>query len=351
MNYQFTLKMFALKSLLITLVLPCSIDLPAQNVIDVTQSTIKVSALSEEVFYYGFAEGDQLTFNFEEVNGKELKELEITELPYSSKFMDYKTKKIENKTLFIARTGIYKFRFANSALGGRICRIKIQRTPANEQTKNFNTTVYWRTLYDTAYVPRQERFLERSDTVATTVVDQITKVSSTSALNGTPNKSIVDFTLPQGTTSWSYYIGVGTEGSKAYETAKDKFLASAAATASKIPGYGVMGALALTGLNAFNKAQGGDNVYYYFIQDWDSVQLFNGNQTFMQYKQGNVLSDASQMKFPLGGKVYVGLLNDNIMDPIEVVVKVVAIQINQKFGMRTVIDTKITSYQEAYLNN
>jgi len=39
------------------------------------------------------SEGDQLVFNFQEVNGKELKEIEIIEFPSTSKFMDYKKQK------------------------------------------------------------------------------------------------------------------------------------------------------------------------------------------------------------------------------------------------------------------
>jgi hypothetical protein len=46
--------------------------------------------------YYGFAEGDQMIFSFEEL--KELKESEIIEMPTSSKFMDYKSIKFTNKT-------------------------------------------------------------------------------------------------------------------------------------------------------------------------------------------------------------------------------------------------------------
>ena len=97
-----------------------------QTPVDVAESTLKVGILGEEIFYFGFAEGDKLIFNFEEVNGKELKEIEIIELPSTSKFSDYKSKKIENKILNIKRTGIYKFRFSNSAISGRICKIKIQ---------------------------------------------------------------------------------------------------------------------------------------------------------------------------------------------------------------------------------
>ena len=97
-----------------------------QTPIDVADNTLKIGAFDEEVFYYGFAEGDQLIFSFHEVNGKELKEVEIIEFPSSSKFMHYKTKKIENKTINITSTGIYKFRLSNSAMSGRICHIKIQ---------------------------------------------------------------------------------------------------------------------------------------------------------------------------------------------------------------------------------
>ena len=73
----------------------------SQIPIDIAENTVKVSSISDEVFYYGFAEGDQLVFNFEEVNGKELKEIEIMFMPSQSIFMDYKTKKIVNKTIQI----------------------------------------------------------------------------------------------------------------------------------------------------------------------------------------------------------------------------------------------------------
>ena len=100
----------------------------SQTPIDIAENTIKVSSMGEEIFYYGFAEGDQLIFNFEEVDGKEMKELEISFMPSNSIFMDYKTKKITNKVIQIRETGVYKFRFANSNLfSGRVCKFKLQR--------------------------------------------------------------------------------------------------------------------------------------------------------------------------------------------------------------------------------
>lgn len=320
-----------------------------QQVVNIAESTLKVSGLSEEVFYYGFAEGDKLMFSFQEVNGKELKEIEITEMPSSSKFMDYKTKKIEDKVIEIPRTSIYKFRFYNSALSGRICKFLIRRMPASPATQNFNANVYWRTVNDTTRTPIQENYLEKSDTVAITVVDQIAKVSSSNALNGNPNKSLVDFQLPENTIAWSYYIGVGAEGKVAYEKAKDSFINTAATNLSKFPGYGTLAALALHGVNTISKVQGRDNVKYWFISDWDNVQLFFSNNSFLQYKQGDVINDAAQMKSPLDGKVYLGLLNDNVMEPIEVIVKVTAVQVIQKWGVRMRDQISVTLRQEAYL--
>jgi hypothetical protein len=321
----------------------------AQSTIDIAENTIKVGGLSEEAFFFGLAQGDKLVFNLEEVNGKELKEIEIVEWPATSRFMDYKTKKVSNKTIDIPRTAIYKFRLANGAIGGRICRIKIQRIPASPESQNFNTTVYWKNKADTTYTPTEEQYLERSDTIISTPLDQIAKVSSQSALNGNANHTIVDFSLPENTKAWSYYIGVGREGQAEYEKSKNDFMNTAAAKASKIPGYGTLAALAIYGINTFAKVQGSNNVKYWFIADWDNVLLFKAGQSFMQYKQGDVVNEAAQMKAPLEGKVYIALLNDNVMEPIEVVVRVSAVQIIQKWATRTINRMSIITYQEPYL--
>ena len=107
-------------------------QLNAQNPIDVDERTFKIGPFGDEVFYYGFAEGDQVIFNFQVVKGKALKEVEVAEFPASSKFMDYQSKKIENKRLTISKTGIYTFRFSNSAMNGRVCKLKIQRNILTE---------------------------------------------------------------------------------------------------------------------------------------------------------------------------------------------------------------------------
>ncbi|NBP68151.1 MAG: hypothetical protein EBU52_05355, partial [Cytophagia bacterium] len=112
-----------------------------------------------------------------------------------------------------------------------------------------------------------------------------------------------------------------------------------------------MAALALFGINTFSKVHGRDNVKYWFIPDIENVQLFNSGNTFMQYKQGDVINDAAQMKYPLSGKVYLALLNDNLIEPIEVTISLTAIQLQQSWGFRTVNKAKVSTRSEPYLRD
>ena len=333
---------------LFTVCLLISCKLFGQTPIDVAENTLKIGSFGEEIFYYGFSEGDQILFNFQEVNGKKLKELEIIELPSTSKFMDYKTKKVENKIINLNTTGNYKFRFANTALSSRICKFKIQRIPSSEATKNFNTSVYWRTIYDTTYTTVQEKHLVKSDTIISNLTDQVAKVHSSINANG--NQNLIDIPFPPTTVAWSYYIGVDQEGRKAFDEANQKFLSTTSDIASKIPGYGAMAALALGTISYFTKVTTGENVQFWFM-DSTNATAFNQGQSHYFYKQGNVISDYGKMITPLTGRIYLGLVNDNKVQGIDVMVKITTVSINQEWGMRPTQKIHLAPRQEAYLKN
>ncbi|MCW3104459.1 MAG: hypothetical protein JWO09_2899 [Bacteroidetes bacterium] len=319
-----------------------------QNTIDVAESTLKVSGLSEEIFYYGFSEGDQLIFSFEELNRKELKEIEIIELPASSKFMDYKTARIDNKTITITNTGIYKFRFSNSALTGRICKFKIQRIPA-DQSKKFNTNVYWKTVYDTTYTTVQEKYLIKSDTIINNITDQVAKVHSQGNMDG--NKSYFNFSLPPNTISWSYYIGVDQGGMQAYQNATALLAKNAGPIASKLPGYGPLASLALGGASYIAQLQSGEDIDFWIVQG-DNANLWQSDQQFYYIKKGKVLNDYSRMLSPLkGNNLFVCLSNDNAITGVQVTVKITAISVNEEWGLRPIQKMHISSKQVAYLKN
>lgn len=320
-----------------------------QSTIDVAETTLKINGLGgEEIFYYGFAEGDQLIFNFQEINGKELKELEIIELPSSSKFMDYKTKKIENKIINITRTGIYKFRFTNSAVSGRICKLKIQRIPASNETKNFNTSVYWKTVYDTTYTTELEKYFISADTTILSLTDQVAKVHSQTNANG--GKTTFNFNLPTNTVSWSYYIGVEQAGQQAYASAAKQLASKASPLVSQIPGYGPLAALALGSASYLTALQSGEDIDFYIVEG-NNVNLFLAGQQFYYVKKGKVINDYARMLTPLSGTYHVCLSNDNAITGVSVAVKITAIVVEELWGKRPLQRMHISSQQIAYLKN
>lgn len=314
--------------------------------IDVVENTLKIKGSGEEVFYYGFAAGDQLIFNFEEVNGKELKEVEIIEMPGSSKFMAYKSKKVENKILHIQRTGIYKFRLANSAmLSGRICKIKIQRIPRNNETVDFNTSVYFRKVFDTTYVNRNEKFLISSDTSVAIVQESDAKVHS--ELSGKGNVTTIPFNLPDGTIAWSYYIGVDQEGRQAYEAAQkgiDKNRGTLTAIATKLS---PVGALAL-GLPSFlNHINGKEAVRYQVINVYQPNPFLSQTATRV-LKQNNASTDFARME-PVAGSFVLSLANGNSITAISAMVRIEAVVVMQEWGNRLIPQMKVKEREEMYL--
>lgn len=320
----------------------------AQTPIDITEQTIKIKAVSEEELYFGFQEGDQIIFNLTELNGKEIKEVEIIEFPSSSKFSDFKTSKIENKAIKVNFKAVYKFRFYNSSLGGRICKIKIQRIPASENLKNFNTSVKWVTEQDTTWnsytkdvIIRYESKVEqkikkelvKTDTIFNQFFEKVLRVHSETAIGKTqytyakvelplnsyfPNRINPYKTLE--VISWSYWLGVGQKSKEEYENA-NKRLITGISTIGNLSGYGALASLAITGISMFKNVNIGDNVIYKFY----GIQ--NGNEIIID--NGNVISASGRNNNITQGSFAVQLYNDNFKDGINVNLKMIAVQIQK----------------------
>lgn len=333
---------------LTAIVVICALCSFSQTPIEVASNTIKVSPSGEQTFYYGFSEGDQLIFDLEEVNGKELKEFEIVALSSTPLFLDYKTKKIENKILQIPETGIYKFRFTNSNLiAGRICKYKIQRVPATEATKKFNTTVYKRTAYDTTYIEVPERYLVKADTVVSEILNQTAKVHSQSNLNGA--RTTTNFQLPGNTVSWSYYIGVDQGGQQAFENATKQLASVGSPIAAKFGTSGPLVAVALNMASYLPKLQAGEDIDYYLVGG-QNVNLFAAGQAFRYFKAGKVMNDYARME-PIPSVLSFCFNNDNALQGVSVTLKVVAVQVNGTWETRQIKKMNIATREEMYLKN
>lgn len=313
--------------------------------VDVADLTIKVGALGSEEMFYGFAEGDQIVFSFEELKGKELKEVEVIEYPNHSKFMDYKSTKFENKKINVTQKAVFQFKFSNSALSARICKVKIQRIPKNESLVNFNTNWKWKTLYDTTYVPYTEDSLVGYDKIQvpytkkelikvdTNLTNKELKPRIHTKINmaGASDKDYVDFPLPLNSetefvtkevVSWAYYFGTdNTEPTIAKATG-----AAAKGVALLNPVAGLaLGAVSLLSSNA------GKNLKYYLINGIQNAQLFKSGNQF-NYIEGSDASIASNrfVDRNLQGTYFL-CFDNNHTSPVDVLVRFSAVVITKTY--------------------
>lgn len=313
--------------------------------IDVADLTLKVGASNTEELYYGFSEGDQIIFNFEEVNKKDLKEIEIIELPSNSKFMDYKTSKIIDKKINVYKKAIYYFKFSNSAITGRICKIKIQRIPKSESLINFNTEWKWFTQFDTTYINYTQDSLIGYDTLLykETVKELITSeikeeniltetkapISSIGWMEQNVNTMVIPITLPQNielgnetrtVTSWAYWVNVGDESIEKYNSAKTIMKGGASLVLTPL------GAYAFGAISDLVLPTGSDAVFA-ALTDLNNKFLFQNKLNFSPFYYSK--SVASTKKFTdsdmCQGTYYLCLRNDNSTFKIYVTVNVVAI--------------------------
>lgn len=326
-----------------------SINLYGQlNPIDVAELTLKIGGLGSDELYYGFAEGDKIVFSFNEEYGRELKEIEIIELPTSSKYMDFKSTRVENKIIDVYKDGVYLFKFTNSTLGGRICNVKIQRIPKSEELISFNTDWKWKTIYDTTYIPysedsligydtiyiqKEKKALIAIDTIITELCNKTERVHSATAIGKTQD-SYLDVYLPQNiytpnrfntyqsteVVAWSYWLGVGQRAKEDYEAA-NKNLSAGITTIGALTGYGALASLAVTGISMFGTPTVGDNVQYRFI----TVQ--NGVEKILDF--GNGIAASGRNTNLLQGGFRLHMHNDNFREGIDVTVKVIAVQVRK----------------------
>lgn len=312
----------------------------------VSEQTIKVSG--EKELYYGFAAGDEIIFNLDVVKGKNVKEVEIVEYPYSSKFFDFKTKKISDQRITVNKTGIYKFRIKGGGLGTKICRAQILRVPSSAETKNFDTSIKWKVRLDSSYVTKYVKELVSVDTVVVSVADRVERVHSQTNLSNS-NITRFNLNLPQNKTSefqtselisWAYWIGVGNEGQQAFETEKKKFLMDNTAKVGAM--IDPVAGLALGAYAMLTNPPQGDNVKYWITTYMNGVEYSLG--------QGNSVVSSGRVTEMKQGGFTVTLQNDNIADGINTTIKISAIMLNKKYANRSYEQLQVKQFKYPVLS-
>ncbi len=329
----------------------------AQKPIDVADITVKIGSKDEQILYYGFAEGDQINFSFKEVDGKEIKEVMVSEYPDILKFKDVETKSsAATKTIFVPKKNVYAFRFYNNALlASRTVKVLIQRVPSAEAARSFDTGIAWKTACDTTYehigdwalkeIAQTKKVLIRADTQIVSLFDKVEQLDGNYTLGAKPEAAL-RFKLPVNTyspdqknaykstetVSWAYWIGVGVEAQKGYADQNKKLFGIASGAAKLAGPYGVMAGLAIDGISMLGISSVGDNVIY-------SVEAV-ANGKAAKIDSGNGTTASSKNTTNLQGDITIKLKNDNIREGINVSVKAVAIVLNKTYEDQTVVEKK-----------
>lgn len=315
--------------------------------VDVAELTLKIGGAGSENLYYGFAKGDIIVFNFKEIKGKGLKEVEITELPKNSKFMDFKASEISDKRIVVNKEGIYQFSFKNSALSGRIVKVKIQRVPASEDLISFNTGWEWKTMfdttyvgykkdslvgYDTTYVPYKKKELVRVDTTYESK-KVVPRVHTRLNING--DLSTVKFTLPTNQVTllkskkviaWAYYFGCDEK-----EPIVSRFASTAAKIAFKA---NPLAGLAL-GLVSFVTSTAGKNIQYYLVYGYENANAFMGRQLFYSIDNGDASMASNRYAEGAMQGTYYLCFDNNQVTPVDVLVKFTAVVVTKTYEFKT----------------
>jgi hypothetical protein len=335
----------------------CSLNAQYVEPIDVADIKIKIGIGKVENLYYSFNEGDQIVFSFETQNGTTVKTIEIFEYPNNSKYKDFQTSKVEDKMIFATNKGVYHFKIHNANLfKAAICKVKIQRIPANIESIKFNTSVQWVQKIDTTYkvstknvtvgynnyeVQKTRQVLESTDTSLVSVLERKERVHSQTALSGS-NTSRISFNLPANTVTpafnpnkttevlnWVYTIEVANNNNSNWNNvANQKAAAKLAARAGTALKYitapqAAVFLLAVEGVSMFSNPPDGDNINF-------SIKTNINNQTYT-LAYGNSVTASGRIDNVRQGGLYIDLANDNIMNGIDVNVNIFALIVTKQY--------------------
>jgi hypothetical protein len=312
--------------------------------ITVAEVQLKLDGNKSEELMYGFAAGDRVILTMK-ASGASLGEVSVLQYP---DVLKYKGQNIdeEKRELTVTAKGVYVFRFNNTARGKRTLNITLQRVPKDGATKNFNTAVKWASVpdttwtvvgrdivmgYDSLRVQKTRKVVASEQKYEEIVIDKSQRVNARTSFSDT--RTFVDFDLPvnvvtkdetKKVVAWAYWVGVGEESNEFWKQNRKMIVGAVqGATAYFTTPLGGIAAGALTNLMM---PVNGEDVEYgitnaqgkgLFVQQ-KPYQPFDSGKGVAAYKR---FTDAKMLQ----GKFYVVMANDNLVQPIDVNVKVSAI--------------------------
>ncbi|WP_294821113.1 hypothetical protein [uncultured Flavobacterium sp.] len=333
--------------------------------IPVAELQVKIAPGAVEEMMYGFAEGDRIIFTVE-AQGSPMSEITVTEFPSALKYKGQNVKE-EKKEFTVQGNSVYVFRFANTTRGKRNCNIIIQRVPKKHENKNFNTAVKWVQVQDTAWTSITKDVVAGYDTLHTQktrriiaferkyeemVFDKSQRVSAKSSFGET--RSGLAFSLPVNSVTkdetkkivaWAYWVGVGEESNEFWK--QNRKLITGAVKGAVAYFTSPLGGIAAGVVTNLVLPVNGEDVEYALVNA-QNYKFFLENKPYKSFDSGKGIagykriSDADKLQ----GKFTIALSNDNLVQPIDVNVKVAVIIEHIKYQDEKYMDITITPRYE-----
>jgi hypothetical protein len=164
------------------------------------------------------------------------------------------------------------------------------------------------------------------------------------------SKVTFNFTLPENTVAWSYYIYADRAGQQVYMDAVKELNANATSVLEKFPKYNPLAAVALEANSYLIRLDTGQRINYWIVEN-ENAELFQSGQQFRFLKKGGkIINDFSKMD--PGDRAFHFCLHNDYKDvQVTVTVKITAILINEKLSSRSVKKMYITPRHGLHLRN
>lgn len=283
----------------------------------VALNTFELGSGGTKEIFYKFEKGDTVEFKVQAPRKEKVDKFLVERYPGSLVYSLAEEREASNRIIMPER-GVLRFYFkSNNLMFSKKYGFSLYRKNPAPEMASFSTAVTWSTRSDTSVVVKMVPVVIKTDTLSDVVLNKTIKVDA-----GT--RTWFDFVIPDGTTTWAYWIGVGQEAEKQFQE-----FAGGLAQAGGALVMDPIAAFALNQVPALLQLNQGSPINYHLIQDVPSLNAFMARQQFRGLKHGvNVISDYAKMDTPRAGRVYVGLNNEGaILLARTVTIKVVAIKL------------------------
>ncbi len=296
----------------------------------VTDQTVKIKG--EQRFFYALEAGDVLTLAASSINGKPIRQISVHLYDGAVVWTSPAPAARQRGTWTVPRRAVYAVRLQSGA--PKSLRLQLHRRPKTLSRTRFETQVQWKTVtdtirrhywsktqtvYDTSYPTHCRRVHYRTTQHIHTLANRTERVHSKTHLQS-DNSNTLTFALPQLPSDdlcetqllgVAYWIGVGQEGLDNYNAELKKFLGKVAVQVGQ---KNLLAGLAIGAYAVVTNPPEGDNIHF----TWRN----SANTTL---DQGNVTAAFGRFSAPLQGPLQVTLSNDNLLNGLNVHLKLVAV--------------------------